>query len=223
MANITLVHDCDIERRPDPDAVGGDFRDTRIDGASPTTNFDGAWLWLGIAESAGKYYQRRGLFHYDLKAFIPAGATIIAAVLHFYVFDTDTTVDQAFQAVRIRRDWVEDEATWNVWKTGSNWTTAGAEHLADDRDINYVVALGALNTTGWKTATMTALVQDAWTSENGENGVVNFIVERHTLPTQGGLVEIPAKWTPGSDYYHLVHHLRITYTLDGRTFQALVH
>ena len=35
--------------------------------------------------------------------------------------------------VDVDRDWVETEATWTIWKTSNNWTTAGCASDGNDR------------------------------------------------------------------------------------------
>jgi hypothetical protein len=34
-----------------------------------------------------------------------------------------------------RSDWVETEVTWNIYKTGSPWTTAGGDYVAEVEDL----------------------------------------------------------------------------------------
>lgn len=223
MADITVVHDCDIERRDDPTALHGDFRDCCFEDVNPDYNLNGTGVLVGIAWSGEqeKNFIRRGLVLYDLLAFIPAGATITAAVLWFYVTTADEDEDHSFRLVRIRRhDWVEDEATWNSYKTGSAWTTAGAEDMNNDRDPAVAVTLGAITTTGWKNYNVLTLASDAW---DNRGGICTFIMERYdNYLTVLGEVYFHAKEYRPYDVWG-PHHLRITYTLDSRTFQTMVH
>ena len=219
---ITLIHDCDIERRDDPTALNGDFRDTYIEGIAPDITHDGTQIVAGVVVPGGKgsEYERRALLLFDLNAFIPASATIVTALWHFYVVSTDSTSVQSFRIVRIRRhDWKEDEATWNSYKTGSAWGTAGASNTTTDRDTAISITLGPLITTGWFAKNALALVSDAWANRSG---ICTFILERNdgAMTTQGEAY-IHAKNRRPYDVSQ-PHHLRITYTLDGRTFQAMV-
>jgi hypothetical protein len=45
------------------------------------------------------------------------------------------------------RNWVELQASWNVWSTGNNWTTAGAQSDGNDRSatISSTIASGVTN------------------------------------------------------------------------------
>jgi hypothetical protein len=290
---ITLTRDCDVVRRPDPTAYEGDFRDTYIEEISPNTMHDGTQVSAGIVVPAGKgsEYRRFGLFHYDLRAFVPDSAVITAAMWHFYVRSTDSTAEHSFRAVRTKRDWFERVATWYAFKSpsdggyassggadyleesgagwdtdewvgfpvsiisgtgagqtrtvtsntavrlyvspdwttppdntsqyavGNLWTTPGALDVTDDRDMGTLVNLGSLHTTGWFAKDLLTIVSDAW---DNRSGVCAFLLERYDAGAGiQGVANIDAK-----NYYDTdpatVHHLRITYTLDGRTHQAHV-
>jgi len=55
----------------------------------------------------------------------------------------------------LKRDFVYNEATWNNWKAGSAWTTAGAKHTDDcfgGWAYNSIIAEGWLNSIGPETA-----------------------------------------------------------------------
>jgi hypothetical protein len=52
---------------------------------------------------------------------------------------------QTYKFYRVLRDWVYDEATWNVYSTGNNWGTAGAENTTSDRDS---VEMASVSTSG---------------------------------------------------------------------------
>jgi len=219
MADITLTHDCDIERRPVPLALNGDFRDTCMDENAPDSAQDVYQIHPGSFGVKDEEYEHRALLYFDLKAFIPASATITAAVWHFYVVNLSTT-GETFRAVRCRRhDWKEDEATWNSYKTGSAWTSPGASDTTSDRDTGVVVDFGTINTVGWHSKDILTLVSDAWANQGG---ICTFIFEMSSLiadPTAN--INVDTK-----NYYAadpaLVHHLRITYTLADRTFQVMV-
>lgn len=225
---ITLVHDCDIERRPVPLALNGDFRDCHLSESSPDLVHDGTQFQPGIYDDK-ELYNVRALLLFDLNTFIPASATITAAVWWFYVSGTDSLATHSFRAVRCRRNdegsgncWKEDEATWNSYKTGSNWSLGGASSTVNDRDEGVIVTIGALDTTGWKSIDFLTLVSDAWSTQGG---ICTFIMERYdAYMDEVGQAMINAKNMYGAPNYDPVtpHHLRITYTLDGRTFQAMV-
>jgi len=69
---------------------------------------------------------------------IPAGSTITAVSLFLWktndnVFADDggSEVPNTFEIRRSLRDWVETQATWNIYKTSNNWGTAGGSNATD--------------------------------------------------------------------------------------------
>jgi hypothetical protein len=218
---ITLIHDCDVDRRDDPDTLNGDFRDTYLEELGAAFPHDGTQVAVGILVPGGKgsEYERRGLLLYDINAFIPASATITAARWWIYVMSTDAAPGHNFRLVRIRRhDWKENEATWNSYKTGSPWTSPGASDVNNDRDPMVTVGLGAITTVGWKNYDVLTLGSDAWTNRSG---ICTFIMERFDMfmAAQGEIMFHAKNYHP---YGPETHHLRITYTLADRTFQVMV-
>ena len=64
---------------------------------------------------------------------IDSGELVSDAVISLY--RTGHIGTHSIDSFRLLRDWVEAEATWNIWATSNNWTTAGALH-ADDRSAS---------------------------------------------------------------------------------------
>jgi hypothetical protein len=66
------------------------------------------------------------------------------------------------KAARLLRDWVENQATWNVYSTGNNWGTAGAANTSSD--VSGAVdgsGSGAITASGWQEISFSGLVSDA--------------------------------------------------------------
>jgi hypothetical protein len=68
---------------------------------------------------------------------IPIDATIDSALLKLYIYlktpsSGSNTMFVKMYNVRPARSWVESEVTWNVYKIGSSWTTAGALDTTSD-------------------------------------------------------------------------------------------
>lgn len=218
MAAITHLHDCDIDRRDDPDAAEGDFRDTHLEDEYPTTNYGTNIVnYAGVdAPSKGEENVMHMLLLYDLKAYIPAGATITAAAWWIYVASIGGFEGPYEYRIRriTRTDWVEMEATWNQYKSGINWTTAGGDMSTP------LISFGDITTTGWNSYDILTMVSDAWSNRGG---ICTFCFQRNVaVGGTHGWVSVPAKDRYASYGSEKVHHLRITYTLDGRTFQAML-
>lgn len=221
MSTVILVHDCDIERRGDgsaPADVGGDFRDCHLQSENPTNIYDQYQIIAGKHDFGGKggLAGRNSLLWFDLNRFLPAGATIINAVWHFYIHANSTTGSQSFDVDRITqigwREGTVNGASWTYYVATSPWTNPGGDYSAP------TITLGTITGTGWKSYNIFSLVSDAWTNRAG---ICTFGLRRIDADSNTGAIYVHAKnYRPfGSDK---VHHLRVTYTLDGRTFEAIV-
>lgn len=97
------------------------------------------------------------LMDFDLST-IPSGATIISAVLGLYIWNTGGAF--TVKASRLlRTDWVEAQSTWNIYKTGSNWGTAGALNTTTDITTTDSVSITTPAAAGWASWTVTNQVQ----------------------------------------------------------------
>ena len=98
----------------------------------PTNNY-GAEPDLRIGErNTHVDYVIRTLIKFDLSG-LPADAIISSAVLSLWCVTDKSSHARTFRVYRVKRDWVEDEATWNIYSTGNNWQTSGAAG-ANDRE-----------------------------------------------------------------------------------------
>lgn len=60
---------------------------------------------------------------------VPDGSTVQEALVTLNV--TDDTVAAGYYAYQLQRDWIESEATWNQYRSGSNWELPGAQGTLD--------------------------------------------------------------------------------------------
>ena len=101
--------------------------DTILDSGNPTINYgNNTYITL---YNAGLW---RPILRFDFSA-LPTGSVISAAVLSLYYWYNDgggyDPVGRTFWAYELTQTaWVELEATWNIYKTGSNWTAAGGDY-----------------------------------------------------------------------------------------------
>ena len=214
MGTVTLTHDCDVERLDSPLAANGPFQDSYIEENSPDANHwdtPEMFAWRFITEKITEEW--RSVVVFDLNKFIPADATITAAVWHFYVTQANM-VDAALE-IRARRtsdaaEVVEDEVTWNVPTSGETW---GAEHGQTTPFAN----LGRITTTGWHTHDFETLVDDAW---DNRNGILGFILGVYQATSEEGGIAVQQKGHADPTVRTRCHHLRITYTLADKTHQV---
>jgi hypothetical protein len=98
---------------------------------------------------------------------IPVSSRITAASLDLYCITASTAANGAKLSRITRTDWVEAESTWNIYKTGSNWTTAGGDYDISTPPavpFNLPIATGAFSISG---ESLVIWVQDAFDSRSG--------------------------------------------------------
>ena len=137
-------------------------KDTSLSEASPDLN---------LGSNPNLYLQGNGFWNnrnsrynialeFNLNA-VPKNAVITSATLSMYLHYCDE-YDTASPAVSCGRqphpDWVENEATFNVYKTGSNWGSPGGDWLNDG-----LSSLGELAPTyrGWIDFDVKTIVEDS--------------------------------------------------------------
>lgn len=144
--------------------------DAYIEQNAATAN-RGTTINLNATESPGQ--NRYSLVKFDFSAFVPAGATITLATLSLYCLATAS--GRTIGVYRLlRTDWVEMEATWNVFKTGSNWGTAGALNTSTDYTTTDAATAASVAVGQWLNETVTAQVQTALDSVGG---VAHFLIK----------------------------------------------
>jgi len=155
------------------DGYGGDvttYIDTYIAVAYPTTNYGtDTYLWEGYYDSTE--WSSRSLLKFDLSS-IPSGATVTNATLSLYnPPNTDYSSNISTYAVyRQKRAWVESEATWNIYSTGNNWSTAGGFHADDcEQDAIGTREMSASESSGYKSWDLTDSKVQEWISGSFTN------------------------------------------------------
>jgi hypothetical protein len=153
--------------------------DTHLIEDTPTTNTGTQTFFYVYPETTKR---RRSILKFDLSASVPAGATITLTTLILYC--GVTLASRTITVYRLlRTDWVEAQATWNIYKTGNNWTTAGA--LSDGNDFTSTDAATAASVAAGQnlSVTVTAQVQTALDSVAG---VAHFLLADEGASATGG-------------------------------------
>ena len=111
---------------------GSGVTDVSIDSSAPTTNYEtNVHIWVGESNTIAAVY--RGLVKFDISS-IPAGSTINSAVLTLTFVSDSSDNARTLSVYRVKRAWVVTQATWNIYSTGNNWTSAGCSDTTDDRE-----------------------------------------------------------------------------------------
>jgi len=156
----------------------------------------------------------RGIFRFDLSLGTnppPVGAVVSAAsvTLNCASYNTSKTLI-VYQCLRA---WVENQVTWNIWKTSNNWSTAGAASDGNDYSSTDLGTL-AVTSTGSKVINLNAsgiAVVQGWV--NGTTANNGFII-RHTVEatnnntyssaengTAGNRPLLTIEWLAGKQFY----------------------
>jgi len=117
--------------------------DINILSNEPTTNRDGA-TFNPRSHSALTW---RSLISFDIPSDPGSGNTITDVEISIYNYSVQNGSDDNISAHELSRsNWVEGEATWNVYSTGNSWTTAGGDYSAIKIDTVDSVTTGVYHT-----------------------------------------------------------------------------
>lgn len=144
-----------------PDGTAG--KDAHILSAQATTN-DGASAIMNIGERNDQVTSPiRALIQFDLSG-IPAAATILSATLALWANADFSSNARTLRAFRLKRAWVEAEATWNIYSTGNNWESAGGFGEADceQTDIGSLALTDSETVPAFKLIPLTASAVQEW-------------------------------------------------------------
>lgn len=123
------------------DLTGTGLLDSYIQEATPTTNYGAADT--ALINSNNFYLIRPDSFQTLIDAAVLAEGSLaddtfdfaVSCSLQLYMtkYSTNQAVVRAHQL--LKNKFVEDQVTWNIWKTGSEWGAAGA-NLFDQLDLS---------------------------------------------------------------------------------------
>jgi len=196
--------------------------DTFIDAENPNTNYGEQWYMHLYMSSHNP--KRSELVKFDLSGQIPAGQTIVSATLGLWVYQVvDMTsgdwADVAPYRVRGTRTWVENQATWNVFRGSTYWATAGCENTSWDRYGTYdgtaIRFTKNSEVNRYYTWDVTSSVQTWYAGSEANNGWLVRIVD-HDGGTDGVSMNASESSSPSYRPY-----LTITYVPEPGTLGLL--
>ena len=181
-------------------------KDTCLEKAHPDSN-KGAGDYLTLWDNYSTTW--RAIPEFALSD-IPAGATISSATLrlYYYFYSAANPVGKTVWAYKLTRtDWVELEATWNAYKTGSSWTAAGGDYVTSSPAGGSTVFPASYDWMSWN---VLAIVQDAYT-----NGIpAEFLVKFANEIWSGGIDSYAVFHS--KEYGSLIPELVIEYTVPAK-------
>ena len=140
---------------------------------------------------------------------IPSALTVSAATLYMYQSGNDGTSINVLAKV-LNRAWIEAQATWNIWTTGNNWTTAGALHETNDRSATTTFDISVNTTNEMKAFTTAQLISDVEDMADGTLGNYGWHLSLNTASATRYKQWISSEGADGSRPY-----LSVTYTATG--------
>jgi hypothetical protein len=145
----------------------------------PTVNYHTDHIASGYYQPSGAL--ARSLLNFDMSE-IPSNATISDATLNLYDRDdVASTENNTIQIFRSLRDWSGTQSTWNIYKTGSNWGTAGSGNSTTDYEstvLGFITRLST-DTAGWRDFELdTDVIQEMIT--DGDYTNYGFLIKTQT-------------------------------------------
>ncbi len=134
---LFIIIFCSISFAQSYDTTATNNMDVTLDEHNPTSNF-GTDSQIAAMWNSPSVYRMRSIMEWTL----PAGTgTITEIALYCYVSGNFGT--SVVDLHELTTDFVENQATWNIRKSGTNWTTAGG-------DYNATVIDETAATAGWQ-------------------------------------------------------------------------
>lgn len=150
-------------------------KDTHLREDEATANF-GTLTFIRVYNRSGR--SNRSILEFDLSG-LPSGAVISSATLELFYHDYPVytnPVGLTVWAYKLSRtDWVEAEATWNIYKTGSDWTAAGSDYVTSSPAGGSTVFPASEEE--WISFDVLAIVQDAQDANANAEFLVKFETE----------------------------------------------
>ncbi|MFC1507237.1 DNRLRE domain-containing protein [Thermoproteota archaeon] len=166
--------------------------DTYLNSIQPNVNNDGYAVFnVGVSSSV----ITRGLVKFDLSS-IPLGSTINTASLMLYGSGrSGDPTGRTYAVYRVTKDWVENQATWNSYRTGILWDTTGGDFSTD----------GASSTTvpssigWWMTWDVTTIVK-TWIEDGQPNYGFLILDLNEVVPDPTGFIGFDSKESIFTDW-----------------------
>lgn len=173
-------------------------------GSSTANNGSDTTFW---AHSFALANYRIGLLRFAIPGAM-AGGTVNSAVLRLWVNDNLAT--RTYELHKMLRNWVESQASWDLWSTGNPWATLGALGTADrSATVSSSRSIANSDIGGYITFSGAGLAADvqSWIDSGGVHGwnVVRDVYDAGDTSyvqfvssegTDGRRPELEIDWTP---------------------------
>lgn len=148
-------------------------KDTHLLESAPTSN-QGSSTTFRVRDCISDTY--RDILEFSLST-LTSEKTPVSATLYLYYFsyvNTDPVGKTVWAYKLSRTDWVEGSATWNIYKTGSNWTSAGGDYVTSSPSGGSTTFPGSYD---WMTWDILNIVTDAHDNTDPLELLIKFATE----------------------------------------------
>jgi len=179
-------------------------KDSDICEAYPTEN-TGSLDYMWIDSRTGTNH-RWGIVEFDISNFPGGTISDVKLALYYYYYHPGLSnpSGRTILAYKITRtDWVESEVSWNIYKTGSNWTSGGGDYVTSNPSGGSAVVPASY---GWMEWDIKAIVEDAI---DNVSGMVELLLKDSTDSGSTITALYSRDYTVDTD---LCPYVEITYT-----------
>jgi len=135
-------------------------KDNSLSQQYPTTSYSS---YAFVLCRSGSGVNTRPIIEFDISA-LPSGVTIGDCMLALYAYQFSSSAGRTYWAYKLTRtDWVESQSTWNIYKTGSDWTTAGGDYVISSPSGGSDTVPSSA---AWMEWDVKAIVVDAYSQDN---------------------------------------------------------
>jgi hypothetical protein len=164
-------------------------KDSRITSSAATTNY-GSEAYI-ITRPDSVIIHALAEFAITWGTDIPDGVTITSATLKLYYYNYGAGSDPVGRTIYadrlLRLNWVEGEVTYNIYKTGSDWTTAGCN--GDGTDFTSTGRASATVPASYGWMEWNVLTQVQWAQTNSAQ--IAFVLRDSS---EGGGTQYQVRW-----------------------------
>lgn len=152
--------------------------DTYLKENDPTTNYDASNINVfkyAVGDSGTGLIRFSGLS--NLIALAPL--TVTAASLFLFIDGDGSDANHDISVYTCLRNWVETEATWNIYSTGNNWASGGAQGSGTDRGASSLCTTTVdFNSIQYYEFTSAAFITDISNIINGVRANNGWLLDR---------------------------------------------
>jgi hypothetical protein len=146
------------EANPDSTTIQPSSKDAYLYAFLPANNY-GSTTYLEVWAYYDGTRATRSVLEFGLSGLEGANVSSATLSLYYYSYAGTNPVGRTYWAYKLSRtNWVQSEVTWNSYKSGSSWATAGGDYVTSSPSGGSITMPSAY---GWVNWNVTEIVQNA--------------------------------------------------------------